>query len=324
MPTKVNKLGLPRAHKPRKREPRLTSSAPTPNRACTASKAPLAASRPGTSRRSAPSERTRRRHRRGNAHRQRTTPPRSRRPRPLARRDPRVPATHRNPHLTRPPERTHLTCRRTSRSRHEPGVRRPRRKRSLLGRTRKWASTRVIPYPDKRNVAKARVGLGTVGRAKQSSAPPPAWACLTPQMGVSGSWPLWRSSSHPPRGRERLISVDRRLCGPHAAGRPLAEILLIPGQGSCTLPAPCGTATPVSRVPVGSRKRGCGRRQPSITDSVAPYAYTSHANAAAPRLSVGGLAEGPRDVSSNLCRLAPCPSARSCPVAAHTAAYAQR
>jgi len=81
-----------------------------------------------------------------------------------------------------------------------------------------------------------------------------AWSLQTE---VSGSWPLWRSSSHPTRGRERLISADRRLCGPHAAGRPLAEILLIPGPESCTLPALSRSGLGAASMLVATTKQDC-------------------------------------------------------------------
>jgi hypothetical protein len=48
-------------------------------------------------------------------------------------------------------------------------------------------------------------------------------------------------------------SADRRLCGPHAAERRFAEILLIPGQGSCTLPARTREARVAGR---DDRRRG--------------------------------------------------------------------
>jgi len=59
------------------------------------------------------------------------------------------------------------------------------------------------------------------------------------------------------RGRERLVSADRRLCGRHAAGRSLAEILLIPGPGLRTLSAqretPCGLTRSIAARPKEGR-----------------------------------------------------------------------
>ena len=58
-----------------------------------------------------------------------------------------------------------------------------------------------------------------------------------------------------PRGRERLVGADRRLSGRRAAGRPLAEILIIPGQGFCALPARYGTESGTAETLVAALER---------------------------------------------------------------------
>jgi hypothetical protein len=68
-------------------------------------------------------------------------------------------------------------------------------------------------------------------------------------------WPPWRSSGHAPRGRERLVSAGRRLCGRHATGTPPDESLLIPEEGWCTLPARRGTLVVTGEISAAECKQ---------------------------------------------------------------------